>query len=155
MQHERIRAVTPLPVRRVLLTNYHQDRAGGTAYWQDTGASVFATARTTRSSKPARSACSTSVRRTPRTGCSSGSPSSARSTGGCILKEQIGNLDGADVAAYPRTPARLKALGLPFDCIVAGQWRAVHGPEWTDTCLRLLAEHEAAQPARPAVGGMH
>ncbi len=64
--------------------------------------------------------------------------------GGCILKEQIGNLDSANVPEYPRTLRRLVALGLPFDCIVSGHWTPVHGRELIDTYLRLLAEHAAA-----------
>lgn len=186
--HERICAITPLPVREVLLTNYHQDRAGGTAYWLSIGADVLATQRTARLlelhwdrlirdirttfpdypvmplARPSRTiAEDTSLQdgaiRTLYLGPSHTEdglfvhfPAQRVLYGGCILKEQIGNLDSANVPEYPRTLRRLVALGLPFDCIVSGHWTAVHGPELIDTYLRLLANSEAAIGAQSGGG---
>jgi metallo-beta-lactamase class B len=58
---------------------------------------------------------------------------------GCILKPQLGNMAGADLAEYPRTLQRLKALHLPIEVIVAGHYAAVQGPELIDRFLALLA----------------
>jgi len=70
--------------------------------------------------------------------------------GNCILKEQLGNLDFADVAEYPRTLQKLKQLNLGFTTIVAGHWSALHGPELIDQYLKLLATNHgnvrASQP---------
>jgi metallo-beta-lactamase class B len=59
--------------------------------------------------------------------------------GGCMLKEQLGNLEFADVAEYRRTLHRLKDLKLDIRTIVAGHWSPVHGPELIDQYLALLA----------------
>ena len=59
--------------------------------------------------------------------------------GNCILKEQLGNLDFADLAVYPKTLEKLKQLNLGFSTIVAGHWSAIHGPELIDQYLQLLA----------------
>lgn len=178
--HERIRAVTRLPVRRVLLTNHHHDRAGGTAYWLRIGADVLATRRTaqllelhwerligdirtTYPDYPVLPLAHPSHTIAEGTSLEGGAirtlylgpshtedglfvyfPEQRVLYGGCILKEQIGNLGSADVQEYPRTLRRLVGLGLPFDCVVSGHWTPVHGPELIDTYLRLLAEHEAA-----------
>ncbi|MFZ3374076.1 MAG: subclass B2 metallo-beta-lactamase [Chthoniobacterales bacterium] len=70
--------------------------------------------------------------------------------GNCILKEQLGNLDFADIAEYPRTLQKLKQLNLGFTTIVAGHWSALHGPELIDQYLKLLATNHgnvrASQP---------
>jgi metallo-beta-lactamase class B len=66
-------------------------------------------------------------------------------SGGCILKEQLGNLAFADRAEYPRTLRKLKALHLPIATIVAGHDSAVHGPELIDTYLALLEADSAKQ----------
>jgi metallo-beta-lactamase class B len=58
--------------------------------------------------------------------------------GGCILKEQLGNLAFADVAAYPRTLESLKALRLPVRTVIAGHFSPVHGPDLVDRYLALL-----------------
>lgn len=58
--------------------------------------------------------------------------------GGCILKEQLGSMATADVAEYPRTLRKLKALNLGFTTIVAGHWSPIHGPELLDRYLELL-----------------
>ena len=178
--HERIREITPLPVRQVLLTNYHHDRAGGTAYWLSIGADVLATQRTAQLLELHWDRLIRDVRTTfpdyPVMPLACPSQTIAEDTnlqdgairtlylgpshtedgllvyfpgqrvlyGGCILKEQLGNLDSANVQEYPRTLRRLVALGLPFDCIVSGHWTPVHGPELIDTYLRLLADREAA-----------
>jgi metallo-beta-lactamase class B len=59
--------------------------------------------------------------------------------GNCILKEQLGNLDFADLREYPKTLERLKQLHLDFTTIVAGHWSPIHGPELIDEYLQLLA----------------
>lgn len=59
--------------------------------------------------------------------------------GNCILKEQLGNLDFADLTEYPKTLQKLKQLNLGFTTIVAGHWSAIHGPELIDQYLQLLA----------------
>lgn len=58
--------------------------------------------------------------------------------GGCILKEQLGNTDGADLVEYPRTLRKLKLLGLDIATIVAGHFSPLHGPDLIDRYLRLL-----------------
>jgi metallo-beta-lactamase class B len=59
--------------------------------------------------------------------------------GNCILKEQLGNLDFADLNEYPKTLLKLKQLNLGFTTIVAGHWSPIHGPELIDQYLQLLA----------------
>ena len=58
--------------------------------------------------------------------------------GNCILKEQLGNLDSANLAEYPKTLQKLKQLNLGFTTIVAGHWSPLHGPELIDQYLQLL-----------------
>ena len=43
---QQIQQLTNKPVREVILTNYHTDRAGGSAYWKQRGAEIVATRRT-------------------------------------------------------------------------------------------------------------
>jgi metallo-beta-lactamase class B len=59
--------------------------------------------------------------------------------GNCILKEQLGNLDFADLTEYPKTLEKLKQLNLGFTTTIAGHWSAIHGPELIDQYLQLLA----------------
>ena len=59
--------------------------------------------------------------------------------GNCILKEQLGNLDFANLTEYPKTLEKLKQLKLGFTTIVAGHWSPIHGPELIDQYLQLLA----------------
>jgi metallo-beta-lactamase class B len=70
--------------------------------------------------------------------------------GNCILKEQLGNLDFADLIEYPKTLEKLKQLNLGFTTIVAGHWSPLHGPELIDQYLKLLATNHgnvrASQP---------
>ena len=66
--------------------------------------------------------------------------------GGCILKEQLGNLDFADVEAYPVTLEKLKALKLDIRTIVAGHYSPLHGPELIDEVLHLLETRGSAAP---------
>ena len=58
--------------------------------------------------------------------------------GGCILKEQLGNMTFADRAEYPRTLRKLQELKLPIEKIIAGHWSPVHGPELIGRYLELL-----------------
>lgn len=64
--------------------------------------------------------------------------------GGCILKEQLGNLAFADVAEYPKTLRKLQQLKLDIRTIVAGHYSPVHGPELIDQYLTLLKNSPAA-----------
>jgi len=66
--------------------------------------------------------------------------------GGCILKEQLGNLALADLTEYPRTLRKLQQLNLGYTTIIAGHWSPIHGPELVDQYLQLLAAN-AEQPA--------
>jgi metallo-beta-lactamase class B len=58
--------------------------------------------------------------------------------GGCILKEQLGNLDFADTVEYPHTLMKLKALNLPVETVIAGHYSPLHGPELIDRYIALL-----------------
>ena len=60
--------------------------------------------------------------------------------GGCVLKSQLGNMDGADRVEYPKTLHKLKNLHLPIEIVVAGHYSAVHGPDLIDRYLSMLAE---------------
>lgn len=64
--------------------------------------------------------------------------------GNCILKEQLGNLDFANLTDYPKTLERLKRLNLGFTTIVAGHWSPIHGPELIDQYLQLLTANRTA-----------
>jgi metallo-beta-lactamase class B len=66
--------------------------------------------------------------------------------GGCILKEQIGNLTYADTAEYPKTLHRLQGLKLNIKIIVAGHFSAVHGPELIQQYLELLKHGSETKP---------
>lgn len=59
--------------------------------------------------------------------------------GGCILKEQLGNLAFADLAEYPKTLRKLLDRKLPIRTIVAGHGSPVHGPDLIERYLALLA----------------
>jgi metallo-beta-lactamase class B len=61
--------------------------------------------------------------------------------GNCILKEQLGNLDFANLTEYPKTLEKLKQLNLGFTTIVAGHWSPIHGPELINQYLALLVAH--------------
>ncbi|MBU1175957.1 MAG: subclass B2 metallo-beta-lactamase [Alphaproteobacteria bacterium] len=58
--------------------------------------------------------------------------------GNCILKQRLGNLAFADLAEYPSTLKKLKALNLPIETIIAGHYAPLHGPELVDQYLELL-----------------
>ena len=70
--------------------------------------------------------------------------------GGCILKENLGNLDFADLAEYPKTLRKLKELHLGFTTIVAGHWSPVHDPELIDQYLELLNQNARRQSSESA-----
>jgi len=63
--------------------------------------------------------------------------------GGCILKEQLGNIEGADLVEYPKTLQKLKNLHLPIGTIISGHFSPVHGPELIDRFLKLLSENHS------------
>ncbi|HEY0282626.1 MAG TPA: subclass B2 metallo-beta-lactamase [Rhizomicrobium sp.] len=60
--------------------------------------------------------------------------------GGCILKEQLGNLDYADLAEYPATLRKLQRLDLGFTAVIAGHYSSVHGPELVGRYIRMLEQ---------------
>jgi metallo-beta-lactamase class B len=59
---------------------------------------------------------------------------------GCILKEQLGNMDGADLVEYPKTLQKLKRLNLPITTIISGHMSPIHGPDLIDKYLDMLAK---------------
>ncbi len=61
--------------------------------------------------------------------------------GQCILKEQLGSLESANVTEYPNTLDKLKKLNLGYTTIISGHFSPVHGPELVDQYLRLLDEY--------------
>jgi metallo-beta-lactamase class B len=63
--------------------------------------------------------------------------------GGCVLKEQLGNLALADLVEYPKTLTKLQNLHLGYTTIIAGHWSPIHGPELVDQYLQLLALNQA------------
>lgn len=171
-----IRKVTDKPVREVVNTNYHPDRAGGNAYWKKNGASIVATSLTrdlmerewdvvvkwTRAGIPDYPdlpvTMPTDVRAADyalqdgrvqvfylgpshtRDGVFVYFPEQEVLYGGCIIKEQLGNLTFADVAVYPTTLQRLQQRRLSIRTIVAGHWAPVHDPDLVDRYLALLKE---------------
>ncbi len=173
---EEIRKVTPKPIREVVNTNYHPDRAGGNAYFKGIGARIIATRMTrdlleqkwtsvvewTRAAVPAYPQLPVVLPDAVHEGdfaLQSGrvraiylGPSHTQDGifvyfpeekvlyGGCILKEQLGNLSFANVDEYPKTLERLKKLNLPVTTIIAGHWSPIHGPELIDQYLKLLRE---------------
>jgi metallo-beta-lactamase class B len=58
--------------------------------------------------------------------------------GGCVLKEQLGNTDGADLVEYPKTLQKLKRSALDIATIISGHYSPIHGPELIDQYLQLL-----------------
>lgn len=171
-----IRKVTRKPVREVIDTNYHPDRAGGNAYWKSIGARIVSTQMThdllvqrwasivdwTRRAIPDYPqlplvpptktypgdfelqgghirAIYLGPSHTP-DGIFVYFPEEKVLYAGCILKEQLGNLEFADVAEYPNTLRKLLRLNLPIATIIAGHWSPIHGPELIDQYLDLLAK---------------
>ena len=65
--------------------------------------------------------------------------------GGCILKEQLGNLEFADRAEYPNTLRKLQRLNLGIETIIAGHSSPVHGPDLIDQYLELLRKNSETQ----------
>jgi metallo-beta-lactamase class B len=177
---EEIRKVTNRPVRDVVNTNYHPDRAGGNAYWKRIGARIVSTRMThdlmksdwtkvvewTRSGipdyprlplvLPTKTYAGDFVLQGGRVrglyfgpshtpdGIFVYFPEEKVLYGGCILKEQLGNLTFANRAEYPNTLHKLERLGLDIRTIVAGHWSAVHGPELIEQYLDLLKANPAA-----------
>jgi glyoxylase-like metal-dependent hydrolase (beta-lactamase superfamily II) len=58
--------------------------------------------------------------------------------GGCILKEQLGNLTFANLEEYPKTLQKLRDLHLRIGIIVAGHGSPMHGPELIEQYLSML-----------------
>ena len=172
---DEIRKVTPKPIREVVNTNYHPDRAGGNAYFRSAGIRIVSTALTRDLLKSDWDAVVEWTRRAipdypalpvvlpdlvypgnfelqggrvraiylgpshTRDGIFIHFPEEKVLYGGCILKEQLGNMTFADRAEYPRTLRRLQDLHLLIGKIIAGHWSAEHGPELIEQYLALLA----------------
>jgi metallo-beta-lactamase class B len=62
--------------------------------------------------------------------------------GGCALKPQLGNMDGADLVEYSRTLQRLKDLHLPIDIVIAGHYDAIQKAGLIDRFLEMLAQYK-------------
>lgn len=179
-----IAKVTHRPIRDVVNTNYHPDRAGGNAFWLRTRCRIHATQLTrdllvsdwdavmqwTRTAMPG----FPSVERVLPTDVHPGDfaledgriqafylgPSHTKDGlfvyfpeeqvlyGGCILKEQLGNLSFADLAEYPKTLRKLQARHLAIQTIIAGHGEASHGPNLIDHYLGLL--EKAGPPVNAA-----
>lgn len=169
-----IAKVTPKPIAEVVLTNYHPDRAGGSAYFKSIGARIVATEMTrdllisgwddviawTRKAIPSYPALPVVMPDSvfagdfalqdqrvqviylgpshTRDGVFVYFPEENVLYGGCILKEQVGNLDFADVAEYPNTLRRLLALRLGFTTVIAGHYAPIHGPDLVERYIALL-----------------
>jgi metallo-beta-lactamase class B len=166
--------ITDKPIREVINTNYHPDRAGGNAYWKSVGCSIVSTQLTydllkrdwtkivawTQLSIPSYpnvqlalpsqtfpggfelqesriKALFLGPSHTP-DGIFVYFPEAKLLYGGCILKEQLGNLAFADLKEYPLTLRRLLGQNLDIKVIVAGHGTAVHGPELIEHYLELL-----------------
>lgn len=171
---EQIKKLSAKPIREVVNTNYHPDRAGGNGYWQRAGVRIISTQMTcdllrnewtsivdwTRSGIPGYPrlplvlptktypgdfelqggqirAFYLGPSHTP-DGIFIYFPQEKVLYGGCILKEQLGNLSFADLVEYPKTLQKLKHLHLEISTIIAGHYSAVHGPELLDRYLELL-----------------
>ncbi len=173
---DEIRKVTAKPITEVIVTNYHPDRAGGSAYWKTLGAKIIATELTKKWLKedwqgvlnftrqwmpdypdiavvmpdvvyPGDFQLQDGKIRTLYLGPSHTEdgifvyfPQEKILYGNCILKEELGNLSYANLAEYPETLKKLKALTLPIDTVIAGHMHSVHGIELIDHYLGLLEE---------------
>lgn len=60
--------------------------------------------------------------------------------GNCILKEQLGNLDSADVEEYPKTLKKLKDLKLGYTAIIGGHFAPVQRADLLERFLGMLEE---------------
>ncbi|HZP60730.1 MAG TPA: subclass B2 metallo-beta-lactamase [Opitutaceae bacterium] len=187
---EEIRKVTDKPIREVINTNYHPDRAGGNAYWKSIGCSIVSTQLThdllkrdwasmvewTRRSIPSYprvepvlptlifpgdfelqdgriKAFFLGPSHTP-DGIFVYFPVEKVLYGGCILKEQLGNLTFANLEEYPLTLQKLKRRNLDIKTIVAGHGSARHGPELIDRYLELLKNNsDRANKQPPSTAG--
>lgn len=178
---DEIRKITDKPIREVIDTNYHPDRAGGNAYWAKIGATIISTQMTYEllerdwfkvvdwmrravPSYPALPLVLPTVTypgdfelqdgkikalylgpsHTP-DGLFVYFPEEKVLYGGCILKEQIGNLDFADLQQYPITLHKLQALRLDIKTIIAGHSTPIHGPELIEQYLDLLKSYSSPQ----------
>lgn len=60
--------------------------------------------------------------------------------GNCILKEQLGNLESADLEEYPKTLMKLKRMKLDYSMVIAGHFEPLQGPDLVDRFLKMLGE---------------
>jgi metallo-beta-lactamase class B len=171
---QEIHKITDKPVRDVIDTNYHPDRAGGNAFWKQIGARIVATRMTydlltsdwasivkwtqkgfpdyptlplvlpTKTYAGGFELQGGRIRglylgpsHTP-DGIFVYFPEQQVLYGGCILKEQLGNLAFANLEEYPVTLRNLQHLHLGIKTIIAGHYSPVHGPELIDQYLSLL-----------------
>lgn len=169
-----IAKVTKLPIREVIDTNYHPDRAGGNPYWKSIGCEILSTRQTydllssdwekivAWTQKGIPSFPSVSLVLPTRTypgdfelqngrlrvmylgrshtpdGVLVYFPGEKVLYGGCMLKEQLGNLSFADLVEYPKTLRKLLSLDLEIKTVVAGHGSPLHGPELIGHYLGLL-----------------
>jgi metallo-beta-lactamase class B len=174
---DEIAKITKKPIREVIDTNYHPDRAGGNAYFRQIGARIVSTRMTYELLRSQGDAVAASTHKAipaytvpplvlPDTiydgsfDLQSGRvkglylgpshtpdgifvyfPEEKILYGNCILKENLGNLDYANLDEYPKTLLKLQQLQLGYTTIIAGHWSPVHGPELVDQYLELLRRH--------------
>jgi metallo-beta-lactamase class B len=175
---QEIHKITDKPIREVIDTNYHPDRAGGNAFWKQIGARIVATQMTydllsrdwasivkwTQNAFPEYPTLPLVLPTTTYPGSFELQHGRVRALylgpshtpdgifvyfpdqqvlyGGCILKEQLGNLAFANMQEYPLTLRRLQQLHLGIKTIIAGHYSPIHGPELIDQYLNLLAQSE-------------
>jgi metallo-beta-lactamase class B len=122
-----ISRVTRKPIREVIDTNCNLDRAGGNPYFKSIGARIVSTNLTR------------DLLQRDWDEMVGNAPEEKILYGGCVLKEQLGNLALADLTEYPKTLTKLQNLRLGYTTIIAGHWSPIHGPELVDQYLKLLA----------------
>lgn len=181
---DEIKKVTNKPIKEVVNTNWHHDRAGGNSFFRSIGSKIYATQKTVDFMKLGWDEMTNIQRKDwsafpelPMTipdqiqksdftlqnghvkafylgpshtedGIFVYFPYEKTLYGGCILKEKLGYLGSSNIAEYPKTLQKLKALRLDIDTIISGHWSPVHGPELIDQYLALLEKHTSKKLAK-------
>jgi metallo-beta-lactamase class B len=174
---DEIKKVTDKPIKEIVNTNWHHDRAGGNAFFRSIGSKIYATRKTVDFMKLGWDEMTAIKRKDwatfpelPMTipdqiqnsnftlqnghirafylgpshtedGIFVYFPYEKTLYGGCILKEKLGYLGSSNIAEYPKTLQKLKALHLDMDTVISGHWSPIHGPELIDQYLALLEKH--------------